>query len=125
VSTFLSAEMRDELKTHREQADYMEGMKLLAPIHYQTVSLNISQDGRRAEVDLSGRMAEVGPTRPLAVSEKIQLKQNPPQTQGSYLVLKFVRESGQWKMEPPQLLGEGRCDNTQIEQFRIGSMKFG
>jgi hypothetical protein len=101
--------MRGELRTRREQADYMERMKLLAPIRYQTVSVTMSEGGQSAEVDLSGRYAEVGPTRPLTAAEKMQLKQNPPQTQGSYLVLRFVRESGQWKMEPPQLLGEGRC----------------
>ena len=97
-----------EINTRREQAGFMKSMKQLEPIRYQTASLTMSGDGQSAEFQLSGRCAEDGPTRPLTASEKAEVQLNPPQTQGCYLPLRFVKDAGQWKMEPPQLFGEGR-----------------
>lgn len=108
VSSFLSAEVLTEIKTRGEQVEFMKGMKQLQAIRYQTASLTISEDGQSADVQLSGRCAEDGPTRPLSASEKTELRQNSSQTQGCYLPLRFVKNAGQWKMQPPQLLGEGR-----------------
>jgi hypothetical protein len=97
TSAYLSAEMRDQLKTPEIQKEYMETMKLMAPIHYETEFINVSKDGQTADVDLIVT---------IAVPEQVQKEQKLPPTQHGEMVLKFVREGGQWKMGPPLLLGD-------------------
>ena len=97
TSAFLSAEVRDQLKSPDDQATYMEMMKQMAPINYETVSLNMSENGQAADVDLIVT---------IAVPEAVQKEQKLPPTQRGEMVLKFVKEAGQWKMGPPLLLGD-------------------
>jgi hypothetical protein len=92
VSAFVSAEVRKELPTPEEQAQYMEMMKHMAPIHYETESANVAKDGQSADVNLIVT---------IAVPEEVQKQKNLPSTQRAELVLKFVKEGGQWKMDPP------------------------
>jgi hypothetical protein len=97
TSAFLSAETRGELKTGEDQATYMEMMKQMAPIRYETVSLTMSEDGKRADVDLIVT---------LSIPEEVQKQRNLPPTQRAETILKFVKEAGQWKMDPPLMLGD-------------------
>jgi hypothetical protein len=97
TSAFLSAEVRDQLKTPDDQATYMEMMKQLAPTHYETVSLTMSENGQKADVDLIVTMA---------VPEAVQKERNLPPTQRAEMILEFVKEAGQWKMGPPLMMGD-------------------
>jgi hypothetical protein len=97
VSTFLSAEMRDQIKTPELQAEYMEMMKQMAPIHYETEFVNVFKDGQTADVDLIVTVA---------VPEQVQKQQKLPPTQRGEMMLRFVKEAGQWKMGPPLLMGD-------------------
>jgi len=111
VSSFLSAATLTGINTPQRQADFIKQMKQLRPVQYGTASLTVSEDGQSAELQLSGRCDYWnGQTRPLTASEKAELRQNPPETQGCYLPLRFVKDSGRWKLQGPLLqLGEGRC----------------
>ena len=111
VSSFLSAATVTEIDTPQKQADFMEQMKQLRPVRYRWALLTISEDGQSAELQLSGRCDYGdGQTRPLTASEEAELRQNPPETQGCYLPLRFVKDSGRWKLQGPLVvLGEGRC----------------
>ena|SRR5271165_1143875 len=97
VSTFLSAEVRDQIKTPELQAEYMEMMKQMAPVRYETEFVNVSKDGQTADVDLIVTFA---------VPEQVQKEQKLPPTQRGEMSLKFVKEAGQWKMGPPLLMGD-------------------
>jgi len=109
VSSVLFAVTITGINTPQKQADFMETMKQLRPVRYETVSLTISDDGQSAELQLSGRCDSWdGQTRPLTASEKAELSQEPPQTEGCYLPLTFVKDAGRWKMAPPSIYGEGR-----------------
>ena len=111
VSSFLSTATLTGINTPEKQADFMKNMKQLRPVRYRTASLTISEDGQSAELQLSGRCDYWdGQTRPLTASEEADLRRNPPDTQGCYLPLRFVKDSGRWKLQGPLvLLGEGRC----------------
>jgi hypothetical protein len=111
VSSFLSTATLTGINTPEKQADFMKNMKQLRPLRYRTASLTISEDGQSAELQLSGRCDYWDEqTRPLTASEEAELRQNPPDTQGCYLPLRFVKDSGRWKLQGPLvLLGEGRC----------------
>lgn len=111
VSSFLSTATLTGMNTPEKQADFMKNMKELRPVRYGTASLTMSEDGQSADLQLSGRCDHLdGQTRPLTASEKAELRQNPPDTQGCYLPLRFVKDSGRWKLEGPLMLsGEGRC----------------
>ena len=89
----------------------MNRMKQLRPVRYRAASLKLSEDGKHAELQLSGRCDYWdGQTRPLTASEKAELPQNSPDTGGCYLPLSFVKDDGRWKLEGvPVLLGAGRC----------------
>ena len=110
VSTFLSAATLTGINTAQKQADFMTRTKQLRPVRYAVASLTISEDGQSAKLQLSGRCDYWdGETRPLTASEKAELRQNPPHTQGCYLPLRFVKDAGRWKLEPePLIYGEGR-----------------
>ena len=111
VSSFLSAATVTEIDTPQKQADFMEQMKQLRPVRYRWALLTISEDGQGADLQLSGRCDYWdGQTRPLTSSEGAELRHNPPETQGCYLPLRFVKDSGRWKLQGPLVvLGEGRC----------------
>jgi len=111
VSTFLSAATLAGINSPQKQEGFMEQMKQLRPVKYRTASLTVSDDGQSAELQLSGRCDSWnGETRPLTASEEAELRQNPPDTQGCYLPLRFVKDSGRWKLQGPLvLMGEGRC----------------
>ena len=111
TSAFLSAEVRDQLKTPDDQATYMEMMKAMAPTHYETGSLNLSDDKQTADVDLIVTMA---------VPEEVQKERNLPPTQRAEMVLKFVKEAGQWKMGPPLLMGDPE-KRARPTDFNMGS----
>ena len=97
VSPLLSAEVREELKTPANQAEYMAMMKQMAPIRYETEFANVAEGGQAAEVDLIAT---------IAVPEQVQKEQKLPPTQRAEMILNFVKEAGQWKMGPPLLLGD-------------------
>ena len=97
VSAFLSAEVRDQLKTPDIQAEYMAMMKQMAPIHYETEFVNVSKNGQSADVNVIVTVA---------VPEKVQKEQKLPPTQRGEMILRFVKEAGQWKMGPPLLMGD-------------------
>jgi len=97
ASAFLSAEVRDQLPTPETQASYIEMVQQLVPIHYETEFVNLSKDGQTADVNLIVT---------LAVPEQVQKQEKLPPTQRAEMVLKFVKEAGQWKMGPPLLLGD-------------------
>ena len=97
TSAFLSAEVRDQIKTPALQAEYMEMMKLMAPTSYETEFVNVAKDGKTADVSLIVTVA---------VPEQVQKEQKLPPTQRAEEILRFVKEGGQWKMGPPLLLGD-------------------
>lgn len=97
VSAFLSTEVRDQIKTPALQAEYMEMVKQMAPIRYETEFVNVSKDGQTADVNLIVTVA---------VPEQVQKEQKLPPTQRAEMILKFVNEAGQWKMGPPLLMGD-------------------
>jgi hypothetical protein len=92
ASPLLSKEVRDQLPTPAAQAEYMEMVKLMVPIHYETESVNVAKDGQSADVSV---------IITIAVPEQFQKEQKLPPTQRAEEVLKFVREAGQWRMGPP------------------------
>jgi len=97
VSAFLSTEVRDQIETPALQAEYMEMMKQMAPMRYETEFVNVSKDGQTADVTL---------VVTVAVPEQVQKEQKLPPTQRGEMILKFVKEAGQWKMGPPLLMGD-------------------
>jgi len=97
TSSFLSAEVRNDLKTPSSQTEYMETMKVMAPVQYQTEFVNLARDGQSAEVTV---------VETIAVPEQFQKEQNLPPTQKAEVILKFVKEAGQWKMASPLMLGD-------------------
>lgn len=97
VSPYLSKEIRDEVPTPDAQARYMEMVKQMAPIRYETEFVNLSKDGQSADVTIIAT---------IAVPEEIQKQEKLPPTQRVEMVLKFVKEAGQWKMGPPLLLAD-------------------
>lgn len=111
VSSFLAPATLTAINTPEKQSDFMKNMKQLRPVRYRAASLTISEDGQSAELQLSGRCDYWdGKTRPLTASEKAELRRNPLDRQSCYLPLRFVKESGRWKLQGPLvLLGEGRC----------------
>jgi len=116
VSSFLSSTTLTAINTRQKQADFMNLMKQLRPVRYQAASLTISEDGQSAELQLSGRCDHwEGKTGPLTASEKEELRQNPPQVQGCCLPLRFVKDSGRWKLRGPLvILGEGRPGGVTV-----------
>ncbi len=111
TSAFLSAEVRDQLKTADDQASYMAMMKQMAPTHYETVSLQMSDGGQTAELDL---------IITVAVPENVQKEQKLPPTQRAEMTLKFVKEAGQWKMGPP-LFMEDPDKRARPKDLNMGS----
>jgi len=97
ASPLLSKEVHDQLPTPAVQAEYMEMVKQMAPIHYEVESVNVAKDGQTADVNLIVT---------IAVPEEIQKQEKLPPTQRAEEVLRFVKEGGQWKMGPPLLLGD-------------------
>ncbi len=103
--------MRDQLKAPDDQAAYMEMMKAMAPMHYETVSLTMSESGQAGDVDLIVTMA---------VPEAVQKERNLPPTQRAEMILEFVKEAGQWKMGPPLLMGDPE-KRARPTDFNMGS----
>lgn len=97
ASPLLSKEVHDQLPTPAVQAEYMEMVKQMSPIHYEVESVNVAKDGQSADVNLIVT---------IAVPEEIQKQEKLPPTQRAEEVLRFVKEGGQWKMGPPLLLGD-------------------
>ena len=97
ASPLLSKEVHDQLPTPAVQAEYMEMVKQMAPIHYEVESVNVAKDGQSADVNLIVT---------IAVPAEIQKQEKLPPTQRAEEVLRFVKEGGQWKMGPPLLLGD-------------------
>ena len=67
--------------------------------------------GRQFNVDydfliLGRQSADVNLIVTIAVPEEVQKQKNLPSTQRAELVLKFVKEGGQWKMDPPLWLSD-------------------
>lgn len=97
ASPYLSKEVRDEVPTPEAQTRYIEMVKTLVPIRYETEFLNLSKDGQSADVTIIAT---------IAVPEEIQKQENLPPTQRTEIILKFVKVAGQWKMGPPLLLAD-------------------
>lgn len=97
ASAFLSSEVRDSLKTPADQTEYMEMVKQMDVVHYETQYVSVAKDGQKADVDLIVTVA---------VPEQAQKEQKLPPTRRGEVILKFVKEGGQWKMDSPLLLGD-------------------
>lgn len=97
ASVYLSQDVRDSLKTPADQTEYMEMIKQLEVVHYETQYVSIAKDGQKADVDIIATVA---------VPEQAQKEQKLPSTRRGEMILKFVKEGGQWKMSSPLLLGD-------------------
>jgi hypothetical protein len=97
VSPFLSADVCDSLATPADQTEYMEMVKQMDVVHYETQYVSVAKDGQKADVDLIVTVA---------VPEQAQKEQKLPPTRRGEMILKFVKEGGQWKMNSPLLLGD-------------------
>jgi len=97
ASPYLSKEVRDEVPTPDAQGRYIEMVKQLVPIRYETEFVNLSKDGQAADVTIIAT---------IPVPEEIQKQEKLPPTQRTEMILKFVKEAGQWKMGPPLLLAD-------------------
>ncbi len=94
---YLSAEIRNQLPTPDAQKQYLEMVQPLVPIRYETEFANVAKNGQSADVSIIAT---------LSVPEQMQKEEHLPPTQRAELILKFVKESGQWKMGPPDILGD-------------------
>lgn len=97
VAPFLSADVRESLGTPADQAEYVEMLKQAEVVQYETQYVNVSQDGQKAAMDVIATMA---------VPEQAQKEQKLPPTRRAEILLRFVKEGGQWKMGSPTLLGD-------------------
>lgn len=97
VEPLISAEVRNEVPSPDAQARYMEMVQQMAPIKYQAEFANVAKDGKSAEVNIIGTFA---------VPEDAQKQEHLPPTQRVEVILKFVKEAGQWKVGPPTFLGD-------------------
>ena len=97
VSAFLAADVRDSLATPADQTEYMEMVKQMDVVHYDAQYVSVAKDGQKADVDLIVTVA---------VPEQAQKEQKLPPTRRGEMILKFVKEGGQWKMNSPLLLGD-------------------
>src|SRR5271165_6199640 len=79
ASAFLSAEVRNDLKTPAAQTEYIDMMKLMAPARYETEFVNVAKDGQTADVTV---------VETIAVPQEIQKAQNLPPTQRAEVVLR-------------------------------------
>ena len=70
--------------------------KYMAPVSYETRSLALSDEGRMAEVEL---------VVTVELPEEVWKEQNIPPVQRAEVILRFVKEGGQWKMGAPLILG--------------------
>ena len=121
ASSFLSAATLTAINTPQKQAEFMKRSEQLRPMQYRAASLTLSNDGQSADLQLSGRCDySDGKTRSLTTSEEANLQRNPPLTQGCYLPLRFVKDTGGWKLDGPlEQTGEGRCRVPQgLASFR-------
>ena len=97
ASAFLAADVRDSLTTPADQTEYMEMVKQTDVVQYDTQYVSVAKDGQKADVDLIVTVA---------VPEQAQKEQKLPPTRRGEMILKFVKEGGQWKMNSPLLLGD-------------------
>ena len=97
VEPFLSSGVRHDLPTANERAEYMEMVRQMAPIKYETEFASVAKDGKSAEVNL---------IETLSVPEEVQKQQKLPPTQRAEVILKFLKEGGQWKLDAPLFLGD-------------------
>ena len=97
VEPLVSAEIRNEVTSPEAQGQYMDMVRQMVPIKYETEFATVAKDGKSADVSIIGTFA---------VPEQDQKKQHQPSTQRVEMILKFVQEGGQWKMGPPTLLGD-------------------
>ena len=97
VSAFFTQELKKEIKTSDDQQEFMMMAKYMVPVSYQPVFLSMTDEGQKAEVQAVAIMN---------VPEEVQKEQKLPPTQRLELILKFVREGGQWKWGGQTILGD-------------------
>ena len=97
VSALSSQELRNEIKTPDDQQEYMMMAKYMAPESYETLFLTMADGGRTAELQV---------IMTVRLPEEIRKEQNLPPTQRAEVILKFVKEGGQWKWGGSMVLGD-------------------
>ena len=97
VLPLLSAELRQQLKAPDDQKEFMLMQNYIAPASYETLFLTMSGGGQKAELQVIAT---------IKVPEDVQRKQKLPPTQHLELLLKFVKEGGDWKWDGPTILGD-------------------
>jgi hypothetical protein len=97
VSAFLSREMLQDIKSADDKEEFLLMAKYMAPVSYETRSMTLSDGGRKAEVEA---------LITVQLPEEIRKEQNLPPVQRAEVLLRFVKEGGQWKMGPPLILGD-------------------
>jgi len=96
VSAFLSAEMLEKTKTPEDQAEFLLMSKYFAPKSYESRSMALSDEGRKAEVEL---------VMTIELPEEVWKEHNLPPVQRAEVLLRFVKEGKRWKVGPPLMLG--------------------
>ena len=111
VEPFISAEIRDEVPTPDAQARYMDLVRQMVPVKYETEFAKVAKDGKSADVNIIATFA---------VPEQEQKEQHLGSTQRAEMILNFVQESGQWKMGPPTFLGDPSA-RAQPKDLNMGT----
>ena len=97
VSAMLSQELRNEIKTPDDQQEYIMMAKYMAPESYETLFLTMANGGRTAELQA---------IITVRLPEEVRKEQKLPPTQRAEVILKFVKEGGQWKWGGSTILGD-------------------
>lgn len=96
MAAFLPEEMLQDVKTPEAQQEFLLMAKYMAPVSYETHSLTFSDEGATADVEL---------VITVELPEEVWKKQNIPPIQRAEVLLRFVKDGGQWKMGAPLILG--------------------